>query len=79
MAKTPDSESMKEAYARIVAKRAAKRRVDCPDPEELLAIIENRIEPARRLEVLDHVSGCAHCLREFKLLQSVVEGRRALD
>ncbi|NIR45378.1 MAG: hypothetical protein GWN99_13250 [Gemmatimonadetes bacterium] len=70
---------LKEAYATILARRADERRAACPAPDTLLAIVENTIGQARRLELLDHVAGCGACLREFRLLQSIAEGRRALD
>ncbi len=49
----------------------------CPDPVELIALVEGEIEADHRLRLADHLSGCEPCaalLRELVALASFEDG-----
>ena len=35
--------------------------MDCPDAEELAALLAHALDPARRATIADHAAGCASC------------------
>jgi hypothetical protein len=72
-------ERLREAYERILARRAAVNRIHCVSPDELLELAEHRLATSRRLEVLDHVMGCGACREEFQLLHAIQEARIAIE
>jgi hypothetical protein len=61
---------LQELYAQALARRTGPAE-DCVPPEELLALVRQQGDEARRLQTLDHVMGCAACHREFELLRAL--------
>lgn len=56
---------------------AARVGQACPDPVELIALVEGEIEADHRLRLADHLSGCEPCaalLRELVALTSPEDG-----
>ena len=62
---------LRELYDRAVEARATRARQGCASPEAILAVLRREGPEEQRLEVLDHVMGCAACRSEFDLLRSI--------
>jgi hypothetical protein len=71
-------EQLRLAYARARDDRIEASRVGCPTLEALLALVQREGPESRRIETLDHASGCAACRRELEVLRSVDRAGRAL-
>jgi hypothetical protein len=71
-------EQLRLAYARARDDRIEANRLDCPSLEALLALVQREGPESRRIETLDHASGCAACRRELEVLRSVDRAGRAL-
>lgn len=69
------SDELRAAYEEAVRRRTSAHRESCPDPAEILEVLELRADEERRLEILDHVMACADCRREFDLLRSLAMAR----
>ena len=61
---------LQELYAQALARRSEPAE-GCVPPEELLALVRQQGDEARRLQTLDHVMGCQACHREFELLRAL--------
>ena len=61
---------LQELYAQALARRSDPAE-GCVPPEELLALVRQQGDEARRLQTLDHVMGCQACHREFELLRAL--------
>lgn len=72
-----NDERLRRAYSDLVDREAPGDRVDCPPPEDLLALVERRGSDEQRLRTLDHVMGCARCRPELELIRAadVASGR----
>jgi len=40
----------------------------CPDPEQLAALVDNRLQPAERLQLLVHLDDCPECYHQWLAL-----------
>jgi hypothetical protein len=69
------SDDLRAAYEEVVRRRTSAQRGSCPDPAEILEVLELRADEERRLEILDHVMACSECRREFDLLRPVAMAR----
>ncbi len=67
--------SLRAAYGRALAEREG-RRADCPAPDAIAALVEQRGDETARLRMLDHVMACDRCRKEFELLRALREGER---
>jgi len=73
---SPDStQDLRAAYQLFLARRGSPDNSSCPDPDELLALVESRSAEEDRLRVLDHVAQCSRCRREFDLLRAVADAQ----
>lgn len=75
--KTPPEsvQELRDAYQRSLELRDGSDRTSCPDPEDILAVVEGRSPEEARLEILDHVAQCPGCRRELDLLRGLREAR----
>jgi hypothetical protein len=61
-------------YARGLARREPATRDACPAPEDLLALAEGGLPADRREALVDHVTTCGACHREFALCRATAAG-----
>ena len=73
---SPDSpQELRAAYQRFLERRGSLDTPPCPDPEELLALVEARSAEEDRLRILDHLAQCPQCQREFDLLRTLADAK----
>ena len=48
---------------------------ECPPPEKLALLWEDRLTPQEREEILLHVAGCNGCALEYSIFASLVEAK----
>jgi hypothetical protein len=70
---------LRTRYQAAIADRGATARSGCPTPEAIQALIDRVGAEEQRLEVLDHVMGCANCHREFELLRAIAAAERGAE
>lgn len=63
--------------ASVRAGGRANRREGCPEPEQILALVEQAGPEPGRQATLEHVRACGACRREYDLLRSAPDGRAA--
>jgi len=62
---------LRARYQAAIVERRANPRTSCPTPDALQALITRTGDEMARLDVLDHVMGCADCHHEFELLRAI--------
>jgi hypothetical protein len=67
-----NDERLRQAYGAVLEGRAHSTDLSHPEPEALLAVAERSGSEAVRLEVLDHVMGCAACQRDLNLFRATI-------
>lgn len=70
-------DDLKRLYARLTRERAADR-TDCVEPEALAALVVDRLDEAERLRLLGHISSCAACDAELRLVWAAADAGRRL-
>jgi hypothetical protein len=72
--------TLRKTYDRLLAIRVSgEERADCLSPEAMQSLLDRTGSDDQRLEMLDHVMACPHCLAEFELLRSVRRASEASD
>jgi len=66
----PNDERLRLAYSAALDARDGGKQRSHPEPEALLAVVEQTGSEAVRLEVLDHVMACSACQRELDLVRA---------
>jgi hypothetical protein len=64
-------EELRSLYQAAVGAHGEARHGDCPTPEALQELAEQRGDEAARLDVLDHATSCPTCHRELALLHAI--------
>ncbi|TFH64489.1 MAG: hypothetical protein E4G90_07985 [Gemmatimonadales bacterium] len=73
---SPDpTQEIRAAYRRLLEQRESVDDPSCPDPEEILALVEARSAEEDRLRTLDHLAQCPQCQRDFSLLRTLADAR----
>lgn len=65
--------SLTTLYREALAARRDEARATCPDPGQLVDLVERRGSDAARLATLDHAAACSSCLAELELLRAIRE------
>ena len=74
----PDSTpKLRAAYRQALERCGSLTESPCPDPEELLALVEERSADEDRLRTVDHLAQCPECRRDFDLLRAVERAKPA--
>jgi hypothetical protein len=64
-------EELKGLYRSYVTMRASGNREGCPSPETLLSFFVSRSKTRKKLKIVDHLTSCSACAREFELLLGI--------
>ncbi len=59
---------LKQIYQESIAHRGGELGEHCPSPDELLSFFDPKIRRKKKFGIIDHVSHCSRCLREFGFL-----------
>lgn len=59
---------LEEAYRRLAADELARSGEKCPSPEDLSALLAEKMPGTRRRRILDHVSMCEACAESVRML-----------
>jgi anti-sigma factor RsiW len=62
---------LRELYADLIARNDPSDRNACVSPEQMSALVERTLPEAERLALLDHVTSCKACHKEFELLRAL--------
>jgi hypothetical protein len=62
---------LRELYAGLMARNDPSDRNACVSPEQMSAVVERTLPEAERLALLDHITSCRSCHREFELLRAL--------
>lgn len=63
---------LESLYQSSIANRTGPSRKNCPSPEELLEALRSPSSSQKKDQIVDHLSQCSHCAREFQfILQSL--------
>jgi len=60
-------DNLKRAYKSHIRRRVPSSREGCPPAESIFSVFDESASPADKEKVIDHVTGCSHCLQEFEL------------
>lgn len=60
--------SLKQFYQAYVTSKIPEDRMNCPSPKTLLKIIKSSSSFRKKKKLIDHISRCAYCNKEFLLL-----------
>jgi hypothetical protein len=76
--KTNDRE-LKKAYREYVQNTSGTREKVCPGSEEIWSLFSGKISRKRRARMVDHITACSSCFREFEAFLEItrVEGNLA--
>jgi len=61
-------DDLKRAYKSHIRRRVPSSREGCPPAESIFSVFDGSTFPVDKDKVIDHVTGCSHCLQEFELL-----------
>lgn len=64
-------EELKGLYQSYVTMRTSGDREGCPSPETLLSFFVSRSKARKKLKIVDHLTNCSACIREFELLLEI--------
>lgn len=59
-------DDLKSAYKSQIRRRVPSSREGCPLAETIFRAFDESVSPADKEKVIDHVTVCSHCLREFE-------------
>jgi hypothetical protein len=78
--KTNDQE-LKRAYREYVQNTSGTRGGNCPGPEEIWSLFSGRVSGKRRARMVDHITACSSCFREFEAFLEIsrAEGNLARE
>lgn len=57
---------LKRAYKSHIRGQVPSSREVCPPAERIFSIFDESVSPADKDKVIDHITGCCHCLQEFE-------------
>ena len=60
-------DDLKRAYKSHIRRLVPPSREACPPAESIFRVFDESVSPADKDMVIDHITGCGHCLREFEL------------
>ena len=69
---------LRDAYRQALVERAGPNRVECPDLEALLAVVQHDGPEMQRIVTLDHALTCPACRRELEVLRTMDQASRAV-
>jgi hypothetical protein len=69
---------IKKIYEDMASSGALAAAGSCPEPETIVRCVRSELPRKQRSEVLDHISRCASCAREAKLLLDTSAGEDRL-
>ena len=61
------SEDLKRAYKSHIRRCIPSSREACPSAESIFNVFEKSISLSEKEKVIDHITNCCYCLREFEL------------
>ena len=64
-------EELRGLYRSYVSMRTSGSREGCPSPETLLSFFVSRSKTRKKLKIVDHLTNCSACAREFDLLLEI--------
>jgi len=64
-------EELRRLFRSYVTMRTPGNRVGCPSPESLLSFFISRSRTRKKLKIVDHLTNCSACAREFELLLDI--------
>jgi hypothetical protein len=64
-------EELKRLFRSYVTMRTPGDREGCPSPESLLSFFVSRSRTRKKLKIVDHLTNCSACAREFELLLEI--------
>jgi len=68
-----------EAYRAYLRDRIPPSRVHCPPTGELLRFFHPRARRKFRMRIIDHVTKCSFCTREFEIILAIQKKRGELE
>ena len=73
-----DENKLKTLYlANIESKKPISRR-GCPSPKKFMKMLKSKSSEKETTKIVDHLSNCGDCAREFKFLLEVIRNENAL-
>jgi len=60
-------DDLKRAYKSHIRRQAPPSREACPPAESIFSVFDESVSPTDKDKVIDHITGCCHCLLEFEL------------
>jgi hypothetical protein len=67
-----DSKKLKALFRGYVQTRTPSSRLGCPPPEKMIAFLRSEASKGEATEIVDHISNCSSCLREFEFAAEVL-------
>jgi hypothetical protein len=67
-----DSQKLKALYRGYVQSRTPAGRLGCPPTEKIIAFLRSEASKGEATEIVDHISSCSFCLREFEFAAEVL-------
>jgi hypothetical protein len=64
-------EELKDLYRSYITMRTSGNREGCPSPETLLSFFVSRSKARKKLKIVDHLTNCSACAKEFELLLEI--------
>ena len=73
-----DSNELKAQYQAYVESQKPISRKECPSTKKLLRLLRSRSSEKQATKIVDHISHCSYCAREFKFLVEVIRNENVL-
>ena len=64
-------EELRALFRSYITMRISGNREGCPSPETLLSFFVSRSRTRKKLKIVDHLTNCSACAREFELLLEI--------
>jgi hypothetical protein len=74
-----NDEELRHAYRSYVMEKTPESRGECPTPETLLEAFSPKASPELKDGLIDHLSRCSSCAREFELIRESLTQAEALS
>jgi len=63
-----NDEELRQLYRSFIALKNLESRVGCPSLEKLMSFFESSSRARKKMKIIDHVTNCSSCAREFEFL-----------
>ena len=73
-----NSDELKTHYQAYVDSRKPNSRDGCPSGKKLLGLLRSRLSEKEGTRIVDHISACSYCAREFKFMAEILRNEAEL-